>query len=66
MPPVDPRAPAPTALLAECLAAFADEGSAGLADFLTAHPAQARRLLERVLLLAQLGLLPEPPPRADG
>jgi hypothetical protein len=48
-------------LLAECLLRYADEGVPGLCAVLTAHPARARRLLRRVLLLADLGLLPDPP-----
>lgn len=55
-PPIDP-----SELLAVCLQRFEDEGAAGVAAVLRAHPDLARNLLRRLLLLAELGLLPDPP-----
>jgi hypothetical protein len=65
VPPAEPNAPAPLSgerlLLAECLGRYEDAGVPGLCEVLAAHPGEAPRLLQRVLLLAKLGLLPEPP-----
>ena len=48
-------------LLVECLRRYEDGGAEGLCSVLRLHPAEAPTLLHRVLLLAELGLLPEPP-----
>jgi hypothetical protein len=59
-----PLAPPPSdasKLLAECLQRLEDEGADGVAAVLRAHPELARELLRRLLVLAELGLLPEPP-----
>ncbi|HEX5011681.1 MAG TPA: hypothetical protein VFY71_14910 [Planctomycetota bacterium] len=48
-------------LLAECLDGYEEGGAEGLSSVLRRHPERAQLLLRRVLLLAELGLLPEPP-----
>ncbi len=60
--PLAPPPSDPCALLAECLQRLEDEGATGVAAVLRAHPERARELLRRLLVLAELGLLPEPPP----
>jgi hypothetical protein len=60
-PPAPPPSD-PCALLAECLRRLESEGASGVADVLRAHPERAHELLRRLLVLAELGLLPEPPP----
>lgn len=60
--PTLPDAPPPDVeLLAECLSRLQDAGLPGLCVVLREHPAEARRLLRRLRLLAALGLLPDPP-----
>ncbi len=59
--PSVPPPPDACDLLAECLQRLEDEGAAGVAAVLRAHPDLARDLLRRLLLLAELGLLPDPP-----
>ena len=57
-----PDAPSPdVTLLAECLTRLQDAGLPGLCAVLREHPAEARRLLRRLRLLASLGLLPDAP-----
>jgi hypothetical protein len=51
----------PASLLVECLRRYEDGGPEGLCSVLRGHPAAAPALLRRVLLLADLGLLPDPP-----
>jgi hypothetical protein len=53
--------PEETALVAECLARWQEGGIDGLSRVLREHPGQSRVVLRRLLLLAQLGLLPDPP-----
>lgn len=53
--------PEPVELLATCLQRLEAEGAAGVAALLRAHPLQAPRLLRQLLVLAELGLLPEGP-----
>ena len=53
--------PEETALLAECLARLQEAGIDGLSAVLREHPDHSRVVLRRLLLLAQLGLLPELP-----
>lgn len=59
--PSPAAAPDPAELLAECLQRLEAEGAAGVAALLRAHPLHAPRLLRQLLLLADLGLLPEGP-----
>ena len=51
-------------LLAECLRRYEDGGAEGLCSLLRQHPAEAPTLVGRMLLLAELGLLPDPPSEA--
>ena len=53
-----------TSLLVECLRRYEDGGAKGLCSVLRLHPGEAPALLHRVLLLAELGLLPDPPSEA--
>ena len=50
-------------LLVECLDRLQDGGTEGLCSVLRQHPELAEVLLHRFLLLAQLGLLPDPATR---
>ena len=59
-----PEIPEVTALLAEGLARFEEAGVEGLCSLLREHPEQSTEVLRRVLLLADLGLLPDPPRHA--
>jgi len=64
VPVPGPLAPPPSdasELLAACLRRLEDEDAEGVAAMLRAHPERARELLRRLLVLAELGLLPEPP-----
>jgi hypothetical protein len=56
-----PDLPAVTALLAEGLARYEEAGVAGLCTVLRSHPEHSREVVRRLLLLAELGLLPDPP-----
>ena len=56
-----PETPEVTALLAEGLARFEEAGVEGLCTLLREHPERSIEVLRRVLLLADLGLLPDPP-----
>ena len=51
-------------LLVECLDGYEERGAEGLCSVLRRHPERAAVLLRRVLLLAELGLLPDPPASA--
>jgi hypothetical protein len=47
-------------LMVRCLEALERDGAAGVAAVLAAHPAAAGELMHRLMLLGDLGLLPEP------
>lgn len=59
--PAAPPPSDPCALLEECLRRLEDEGAAGVAAVLRAHPERAREVLRRLVALAELGLLPDAP-----
>jgi len=50
-----------TNLLVECLQHYEDGGPEGLCTVLRRHPGEAAALMRRLILLAELGLLPDPP-----
>ena len=60
-PSAPPELPEVTAVLAEGLARFEEAGVEGLCSVLREHPEQSSEVLRRVLLLADVGLLPDPP-----
>ena len=53
-----------TSLLVECLRRYEDGGAEGLCSVLRQHPGEAPALVRRMLLLAEVGLLPDPPSEA--
>ena len=53
-----------TSLLAECLRRYENGGAEGLCSVLRLHPGEAPALVRRMLLLAEVGLLPDPPSEA--
>jgi len=68
MPP-DPTPPTPPCELLEltvrCLEELERGGSPGVAALLAEHPEDAPRLVARLLILGDLGLLPEVAPPAE-
>ncbi len=62
MSPAPPPPPVPQDLLdltVRCLEILEVAGMPGVAAMLAAHPEEAQRLLARLIILGDLGLLPE-------
>jgi hypothetical protein len=66
MTSTSPTPAPPIELMVRCLEELERDGPRGVAALLAEHPAEAGRLLHRLMLLGSLGLLPEPglPPGA--